>query len=148
MHVLMLGWEFPPFISGGLGTACYGLTRAMSRRGTEVLFVLPLAIDAEYAGHVRLLSPDHPAAPVTDGFAPSPGAAAGTGRPDARVEFLEVPAALPDPYQTSRGHEGHIPAPLTNKTAVNAPRRHTEATTCSALTILRIAMLPSSIPAL
>jgi glycosyltransferase involved in cell wall biosynthesis len=37
----MLGWEFPPFISGGLGTACYGLTRAMSRRGDQVLFVLP-----------------------------------------------------------------------------------------------------------
>ncbi len=31
MRVLMLGWEFPPFISGGLGTACHGLTRALSR---------------------------------------------------------------------------------------------------------------------
>jgi hypothetical protein len=28
MHVLMLGWEFPPFIAGGLGTACHGLTKA------------------------------------------------------------------------------------------------------------------------
>jgi glycosyltransferase involved in cell wall biosynthesis len=37
----MLGWEFPPFISGGLGAACYGLTKAMSRRGDRVLFVLP-----------------------------------------------------------------------------------------------------------
>ena len=41
MRVLMLGWEFPPFISGGLGTACYGLTKALSDLGTEVLFVLP-----------------------------------------------------------------------------------------------------------
>lgn len=39
----MLGWEFPPFISGGLGTACYGLTKAMSRQGTEITFVLPTA---------------------------------------------------------------------------------------------------------
>ena len=39
--VLMLGWEFPPFISGGLGSACYGLTKAMSRRGDRVLFFLP-----------------------------------------------------------------------------------------------------------
>ena len=31
MRLLMLGWEFPPFISGGLGTACYGLVRAMGR---------------------------------------------------------------------------------------------------------------------
>ncbi|HON90034.1 MAG TPA: glycosyltransferase family 4 protein [Sedimentisphaerales bacterium] len=38
---LMLGWEFPPFISGGLGTACYGLTRAMSGQGMQVIFVLP-----------------------------------------------------------------------------------------------------------
>jgi len=44
MRVLMLGWEFPPFISGGLGTACYGLTRAMIRLGIEILFVLPRAI--------------------------------------------------------------------------------------------------------
>ncbi len=38
---LMLGWEFPPLISGGLGTACHGLTKAMSRRGMRVTFVLP-----------------------------------------------------------------------------------------------------------
>ncbi len=44
MRVLMLGWEFPPYISGGLGTACYGLTRAMIRLGIEILFVLPRAI--------------------------------------------------------------------------------------------------------
>ena len=35
MRVFMLGWEFPPFISGGLGTACYGLTKAMSGLGTD-----------------------------------------------------------------------------------------------------------------
>lgn len=37
----MLGWEFPPFISGGLGTACYGLTKAMGCFGIKVTFVLP-----------------------------------------------------------------------------------------------------------
>jgi len=41
MRILMLGWEFPPFISGGLGTACYGLTKALSDLAAEVLFVLP-----------------------------------------------------------------------------------------------------------
>jgi len=30
MKVFMLGWEFPPYISGGLGTACYGLTKALA----------------------------------------------------------------------------------------------------------------------
>jgi len=37
----MFGWEFPPYISGGLGTACFGLTRHMSEQGTEIMFVLP-----------------------------------------------------------------------------------------------------------
>lgn len=40
-QVLMFGWEFPPFISGGLGTACYGLTTSMKKYGAEVHFVLP-----------------------------------------------------------------------------------------------------------
>jgi glycosyltransferase involved in cell wall biosynthesis len=47
MKVFMLGWEFPPFISGGLGTACYGLTRALSKQGTEITFVLPSGADAD-----------------------------------------------------------------------------------------------------
>jgi glycosyltransferase involved in cell wall biosynthesis len=43
----MLGWEFPPFISGGLGTACHGLTRAMMCRDMEIFFVLPRAITTQ-----------------------------------------------------------------------------------------------------
>jgi len=54
----MLGWEFPPFISGGLGTACYGLTKAMDQLGIKVTFVLPKILDNKYATHVKLLSPD------------------------------------------------------------------------------------------
>lgn len=57
MRVLMLGWEFPPYISGGLGTACYGLTKALSQQNVEVLFVLPEPVDSSHADHVRLLSP-------------------------------------------------------------------------------------------
>src|SRR5512136_499168 len=57
IRIFMLGWEFPPFISGGLGTACYGLTRAMDQLGAKVTFVLPKAVDDRYATHVRLLTP-------------------------------------------------------------------------------------------
>ncbi|MBN1765009.1 MAG: glycosyltransferase family 4 protein [Sedimentisphaerales bacterium] len=57
MKVLMLGWEFPPFISGGLGTACYGLTRAMSRLGTQITFVLPRPVTSQYASHVKMAGP-------------------------------------------------------------------------------------------
>ena len=41
MKVLMFGWEFPPFNSGGLGTACYGLTKGLSNHNVNVTFVLP-----------------------------------------------------------------------------------------------------------
>ena len=41
MRVLMFGWEFPPFKSGGLGTACKGMASALAKKGTEVFFVLP-----------------------------------------------------------------------------------------------------------
>lgn len=41
MKVLMFGWEYPPHISGGLGTACYGLTKALARKGVNIDFVLP-----------------------------------------------------------------------------------------------------------
>jgi len=39
----MFGWEFPPHISGGLGTACYGLTQSLMEENTEILFVVPKA---------------------------------------------------------------------------------------------------------
>lgn len=42
MKVLMFGWEFPPHILGGLGTASYGLTRGMAQQGDmELTFVIP-----------------------------------------------------------------------------------------------------------
>lgn len=44
MKIFMLGWEFPPHISGGLGTACHGLTKALSEVGAEVSFVLPSSV--------------------------------------------------------------------------------------------------------
>ena len=48
MKVLMFGWEFPPFSTGGLGTACKGLTKALAQRNVEVTFVVP-GIDHEYS---------------------------------------------------------------------------------------------------
>lgn len=45
VKVLMFGWEFPPYNSGGLGIACYGLTKALTSTGAEVIFVLPKKVD-------------------------------------------------------------------------------------------------------
>jgi glycosyltransferase involved in cell wall biosynthesis len=52
MKVLMFGWEFPPHISGGLGTACYGLTKGLAGfKDVSVIFVVPKAYgDEDQAG--------------------------------------------------------------------------------------------------
>lgn len=47
MRVLMFGWEFPPHITGGLGTACYGITKGLAKHHTEVIFVVPKAYGDE-----------------------------------------------------------------------------------------------------
>lgn len=56
MKVLMFGWEFPPHISGGLGTACFGLTKGLLHSGVEVLFVVPKAYGDESQEAVRLIN--------------------------------------------------------------------------------------------
>jgi glycosyltransferase involved in cell wall biosynthesis len=56
MRVLMFGWEFPPHISGGLGTASYGLTKGMATlNDLEVIFVVPKAWGDEDQTMVRLV---------------------------------------------------------------------------------------------
>ena len=52
----MFGWEFPPHISGGLGTASYGLTKGMTAMNDmEVIFVVPKAWGDEDQSVVRLI---------------------------------------------------------------------------------------------
>lgn len=47
MRVLMFGWEYPPHISGGLGTACLGITQGLAERNVDVIFVVPKAYGDE-----------------------------------------------------------------------------------------------------
>jgi len=56
MKVLMFGWEFPPHISGGLGTASYGLTKALLKCGVDLIFVVPKAYGDEEPGRIRLVN--------------------------------------------------------------------------------------------
>lgn len=56
MKVLMFGWEFPPHISGGLGTACYGITKGLAANGVEVLFVMPSASGDEDQSSARIIN--------------------------------------------------------------------------------------------
>ena len=55
----MFGWEFPPHISGGLGTACCGLTKGLAQlKDVEVTFVVPKAWGDEDRSDITLLGAD------------------------------------------------------------------------------------------
>ncbi len=41
MRVLMIGWEFPPFFSGGLGVHAYYLTKHLASKNVQILYVMP-----------------------------------------------------------------------------------------------------------
>jgi len=56
MKILMLGWEYPPHISGGLGTACHGLTEALIKAGHQVKFVIPKASKEQKTERFQLIS--------------------------------------------------------------------------------------------
>ena len=56
IKVLMFGWEFAPHISGGLGTACLGLTKGLAKNEVEVLFVMPKASGDEEAQAARIIN--------------------------------------------------------------------------------------------
>jgi glycosyltransferase involved in cell wall biosynthesis len=123
VKVLMLGWEFPPFITGGLGTACHGLTKALDELGTEVTFVLPKGVHAEAASHVRLVAPGldtsvPAAAPVIRLEDFRAGAAAPPGGHAAHAGPAPGPAAPP-------GASGPAPEPPgTPDTEARAARTH------------------------
>lgn len=47
MKVLMFGWEFPPMNNGGLGTACFGLTKDLSKQGIKISLILPRKLNSD-----------------------------------------------------------------------------------------------------
>ena len=104
MRVLMLGWEFPPFIAGGLGTACHGLTRALDRLGQDVLFVLPRSADGWSGSRVRVIGPNViQQASLTARPDPASGGDAfsvveGEIEGFSRARFVGIPAGLSSPY--------------------------------------------------
>lgn len=56
MKVLMFGWEFPPNNFGGLGTACYGITKGLSSKNVGVTFVVPKKGSSH--SHLKMISSD------------------------------------------------------------------------------------------
>ncbi len=110
MKVLMFGWEFPPVVSGGLGTACYGIARSLATLGHAVAFVMPRGGQEGSLPGVTVIS----AAKVLEEATP---ASAGDRRP--------LPAAAPlflGPYLRPRhpdaAHPDHAPWPADSYLAV------------------------------
>lgn len=56
MRVLMFGWEFPPHIAGGLGTACEGIVKGLAHNGVETLFVMPSASGDEDQTYTKIIN--------------------------------------------------------------------------------------------
>ena len=69
LKVLMFGWELPPFNSGGLGVACYGLSKALSKN-VDITFVMPRKVDVDasflkllFATNIKVTTIDSPLRP-------------------------------------------------------------------------------------
>lgn len=93
IRVLMLGWEFPPFIAGGLGTACYGLTKALDKHGAKIIFVLPRPVETQTASHVEIRSPDA-STPLTPDILAALGISAQTPKTLAEFQNIEFRTIL------------------------------------------------------
>ena len=54
MKILMLGWELPPHNSGGLGVACYHLSKALALQGASIDFVVPYSAKHENVDFMKI----------------------------------------------------------------------------------------------
>ena len=66
MRVLMFGWEFPPHIAGGLGTAWYGIVKGLSHCGVSTMFVMPSASGDEDQSAAQIINASDVPVQITD----------------------------------------------------------------------------------
>lgn len=116
MKVFMLGWEFPPYISGGLGTACHGLTKAMNDLGMEVTFVVPKPIESNLSAHVKMLSPLQ-CRPLDS----VPGKKATTELPDLKNVTIKTIGSPLEAYTTPQYYEQKIEELLKQRPNISDP---------------------------
>lgn len=118
MRVLMLGWDFSPRLSGGVGSACQGLANALARASgtlrTEVVFVLPRLRGDEEPESVELRAGDAPdarQAEATEPPAPMPAPAAERAVPAAMPVGLSTRPHT-EPAERASAPPQRTPAPL------------------------------------
>lgn len=137
----MFGWEFPPHISGGLGTACYGLTHSLHQQGVHVLFVIPRLFGGETQEKVSLINASGIAAPQNKtgrkySFIRQTVAAGEETRQSASAlaSFTTIPVASSlSPYRAAHYHEQsdslsdwHYALPSTQTSHRESHTAHTE----------------------
>ena len=88
----MLGWEFPPHISGGLGTACRGIANGLAERAANVVFVAPRLFGDEEESRLHLVAAGDVPLPLSE-----PAASIEELPERLQLAFLESPLR---PYQT------------------------------------------------
>ncbi len=60
LKVLMFGWEFPPMVAGGLGMACYGLVKALLKKGdVDITLILPKNISSSKEEGLTIFGADY-----------------------------------------------------------------------------------------
>lgn len=140
MRVLMFGWEFPPHISGGLGTACHGLTNSLSQENIDVLFVVPKLHGGESAERTSFI--DASDVPIEregsiERYVSRTAVDSETRkdlykviRKTSRLRQIEVPSTL-SPYRSPSFEETssdieHWNYPISNEDRDTTPKRMTQ----------------------
>lgn len=92
-RVLMLGWEYPPFLAGGLGTACQGLVNAL-KEYADITLIVP-RFDERYAeDRLRILGLNHDEARYLDMTGPAPQTSLKRYFVDAQLDFSPYPVGI------------------------------------------------------
>jgi len=105
--VLMLGWEYPPVFSGGLGVVTKNLAQALVKQGADITLVLPQFITHKiirsgYNPGVKLLS-------FAEGY-----------ESDTRIKTKRVPTFMYSPYLNAEGYKDALFKYQNGKTPFNA----------------------------
>lgn len=109
MRILMYGWEFPPHISGGLGVACFGMTKALADQGHDITFVLPKLKDGMPTQmHLNLMGVDKP---IAGGAALGKARISDTSAPVSeslrtlldKIETIEIDSPI-SPYMNEKSY--------------------------------------------
>lgn len=126
MKILMLGWEYPPHISGGLGTACEGLTTGLTRHGVDITFVVPSLFGDERAPHMKLIDAAGGALGAQQnllGLGEGARRSAAKEKLQQRLRTLKIPSLLspylrPETYAAARQALPVMPPPAPGQTAI------------------------------